>query len=110
MNKVIAFLITLLMTTPLSAEDWPEWRGLNRDGVWNETGIVPSYTQLKPKWRVKISSGYSGPTIADGRVYVSDRVVSPKQIERVLCFDDYERYNLDDFDPEVFSVGIRYRF
>lgn len=85
---MIVFLITLLMTTPLSAEDWPEWRGLNRDGVWNETGIVPSYTQLNPKWRVEISSGYSGPTIADGRVYVSDRVVSPKQIERVLCFDE----------------------
>jgi hypothetical protein len=24
----------------LRADDWPEWRGKGRLGVWNETGIV----------------------------------------------------------------------
>ena len=43
--------------------------------------------QLKILWRKPISSGYSGPTVAGGRVYVTDRVVEPGQVERVHCFD-----------------------
>jgi outer membrane protein assembly factor BamB len=36
---------------------------------------------------VKISSGYSGPAVADNRVYVTDRIIEPAEQERVLCFD-----------------------
>ncbi|HYW79797.1 MAG TPA: PQQ-binding-like beta-propeller repeat protein, partial [Thermoguttaceae bacterium] len=65
------------------------WRGPDRDGVWKETGIVERFTepQLKLRWRVPISSGYSGPTVAAGRVYVTDRIEDPKEVERVLCSD-----------------------
>jgi outer membrane protein assembly factor BamB len=79
-----------LMTPSLGlADDWPQWRGPNRDGVWRETGIVEKFSdkQLKLRWRQPIASGYSGPTVANGRVYISDRVVEPKQTERVHCFD-----------------------
>jgi outer membrane protein assembly factor BamB len=71
------------------ADDWPQWRGPNRDGVWKEDGLVEKFAgdALKIKWRRPIASGYSGPTVAQGRVYVTDRVVEPKQIERVHCFD-----------------------
>ncbi len=70
-------------------DEWPQWRGPARDGVWREDGLVDHFAdkQLKVRWRVPISSGYSGPTVADGRVYVTDRVVEPTQIERVHCFD-----------------------
>ena len=43
--------------------------------------------ELKVRWRVPVSNGYSGPTVADGRVYVTDRVTEPKEVERVHCFD-----------------------
>ena len=71
------------------ADDWPQWRGVNRDGVWNETGIVSRFDtpQLAVKWRAEISGGYSGPTVANNRVYVTDRVTEPSQQERVHCFD-----------------------
>ena len=73
----------------LLADDWPQWRGPNRDGVWEETGIIEKFatTRLKPRWSVPIGSGYSGPTVADGRVYVTDRQTKPEEVERVLCFD-----------------------
>lgn len=79
----------MLGTSAASAADWPQWRGPNRDGVWSETGIIERFESsvIEPKWRVEISSGYSGPTVANGRVYVTDRVVEPKQVERVHCFD-----------------------
>ncbi|MCA9120468.1 MAG: PQQ-binding-like beta-propeller repeat protein [Planctomycetaceae bacterium] len=71
------------------ADEWPQWRGPERNGVWQETGIVDQFgsEQIAIKWRQAIGAGYSGPTVADGRVYVTDRIVEPEQIERVHCFD-----------------------
>ncbi len=76
-------------TALLLADEWPQWRGPNRDGVWSETGIVERLSQprLEHRWRVPVSSGYSGPTVAGGRVYLTDRVVEPKEVERVHCFE-----------------------
>ncbi|MGV3485912.1 MAG: PQQ-binding-like beta-propeller repeat protein [Planctomycetaceae bacterium] len=72
------------------AEDWPQWRGVQRDGVWRSEGITDDLPdgQIPLQWSVPIGPGYSGPTVADGRVYVSDRQAhGAKQTERVLCFD-----------------------
>ncbi len=58
------------------ADDWPGWLGEQRDGVWRETGIVESFPAEGPNvvWRKKIGTGYSGPAVANGRVYVADRM------------------------------------
>jgi outer membrane protein assembly factor BamB len=71
------------------ADDWPQWRGPRRDGVWRETGVVDRFDgpEIEIRWRAEISAGYSGPTVADGRVFVTDRVAEPDEIERVHCFD-----------------------
>lgn len=90
---LLSLLCLTLAATALSgtavADDWPQWRGPTRDGVWRETGIIDSFEsdQIPIVWEAEISSGYSGPTVADGRVYVTDRLIDPKQQERVLCFD-----------------------
>jgi outer membrane protein assembly factor BamB len=57
------------------ADDWPQWLGPQRDGVWRETGLVNRFPPGGPKalWRVPVGAGYSGPAVADGRVYVMDR-------------------------------------
>jgi outer membrane protein assembly factor BamB len=56
------------------ADDWPQWLGPERDSVWRETGIVSSFPAGGPPvvWRAEIGSGYSGPAVANGRVYVLD--------------------------------------
>lgn len=71
------------------ADDWPQWRGPNRDGVWRETGILTAIppSGLKMRWRARIGNGYSGPVVAQGRVYVTDHQMNP-EVERVLCFDE----------------------
>ncbi|MCA9248770.1 MAG: PQQ-binding-like beta-propeller repeat protein [Planctomycetales bacterium] len=76
-------------TNSIRADEWPQWRGPNRDGVWRETGIVDEFDsgQITPRWRQPIGAGYSGPTVAGGRVYVTDRLVEPQQVERIHCFD-----------------------
>jgi outer membrane protein assembly factor BamB len=86
---LLSFALILISLAGARADEWPQWRGPHRDGVWSETGIVEKFPdkQLAIKWRMPIGPGYSGPTVADGRVYVTDRAVEPKQVERVHCFD-----------------------
>ena len=89
-KQLLLLLSPIIVSSQVaSADDWPQWRGPERNGVWNETGIIERFDseRLPLKWRVPISAGYSGPTVADGRVYLTDRVTKPNQIERVLCFD-----------------------
>ena len=70
------------------ADEWPQWRGLQGDGSWNESGLVEKFPdkQLELRWEVEIGPGYTGPTVANGRVYLMDRKAEPEQTERVLCF------------------------
>ena len=86
---VSAFCAGLVFPAGLSADDWPQWRGPNRDGVWRETGILETIpeTGLKVRWRAKVGNGYSGPAVAAGRVFVTDHQFHP-EVERVLCFDE----------------------
>ena len=71
------------------ADDWPQWRGDNRDGVWREAGLIEVFpkAQIERVWEVAVGNGYSGPTVANGRVYLTDRIEDPDEVERVLCFD-----------------------
>lgn len=92
MSRLVLILLTVFCTSSpwtARADEWPQWRGVRRDGVWRETGLVDRFSgpQIAIQWRAPISSGFSGPTVADGRVYVSDRVVKPEEIERVHCFE-----------------------
>ena len=68
--------------------EWPGWRGLLRDGIWRETGILRKFPPGGPKvlWRAPISPGYAGPSVAGGRVFCMDRL-REKETERVLAWD-----------------------
>ncbi len=89
MKSLVIAGFLLVATGSTYADDWPQWRGTLRDGIWRETGIIRKFDspEIKVKWRAPISSGYSGPTVASGRVYVMDRLVEPKEQERVHCLD-----------------------
>ena len=55
-------------------QDWGQWMGANRDGVYNETDVIDEIPKegLKVKWRTPIHGGYAGPAVADGKVFVFD--------------------------------------
>ena len=77
--------------------------------MWNESGVLDEFPKsgLRILWRAKISNGYSGPTVAKGRVYVTDRVREPDEKERVLCFDASTGNNVwvDSYDCSYAGVG-----
>ena len=52
------------------ADDWPQWMGPQRDGVWRETGILGKFPPGGPKvlWRQPIGPGYTGPAVQGDRI------------------------------------------
>jgi outer membrane protein assembly factor BamB len=96
-------LFALLCALAAHADDWPQWRGPNRDGVWNETGIREAFPRELPvRWRAPVGGGLSSPVVAQHRVYVTDsEVVQPKAWERVHCFDETSGKSLWIHSDEV---------
>ena len=86
-KAILAVVIGILLNIQVFAADWPQWRGPNRDGVWREKGIVQKLDNLQVRWRTEVANGYCSPTVAGGRVYITDRLTTPAQVERVHCFD-----------------------
>jgi outer membrane protein assembly factor BamB len=93
--------------TAVRADDWPQWLGPQRDGIWRETGILDRFPEGGPKvrWRAKVGAGYAGAAVVGDRVYILDRILAEgaknhaepipqrpgKSIagtERVLCLSD----------------------
>jgi len=87
----IVLLSLFIFSIELLSADWPQWRGPNRDGIWNESGIISEFNspKLEPVWSSPIGAGYSGPTISDNRVYVTSYLDKPKQVEQVHCLDRF---------------------
>src|SRR5262249_5348274 len=100
------FIPAILLSLPTLAwaDDWPQWLGPQRDGVWRETGILDKFPAGGPKvrWRTPLGGGYAGPAVVKDRVYVTDRIL-PEGVqnpedpfaaklvlgkERVLCLEE----------------------
>ena len=82
---------TLWAAVSVHADDWPQWLGPGRQSIWRETGIVDGIPAEGPKvsWRVPLGSGYSGPAVAKGKVFVMD--FSPQSGKSTLDFNNRDR-------------------
>jgi outer membrane protein assembly factor BamB len=116
MNRVVCrWLLSAVaalgvLVSPSIADDWPQWRGPNRDGVWTETGLVEHFESpvLAIRWRAPVTGGYNGPTVAGGRVFVMDRVTRPSQQERIHCFDAATGQELWSYAYECPYQSVQY--
>lgn len=82
-------ILAVLTLVSSVAEDWPQWLGPKRDGVWSESGIIEKFPASGPKirWRASVGAGYSGPSVAQGRVYLTDRKLKPGAAGQANPFD-----------------------
>ena len=94
MRSALVWSVTslLLAAAGLHADDWPEFRGKGRLGVWNESDILDQFPEqgLDVVWRTPLRRGFTGPSVADGRVFVTD--FSPTRgmvgTERLVALDE----------------------
>lgn len=89
MQQKTATLLLVLTSFPplLTAQDWPQWRGANRDGTivsFVEPKAWPD--QLKQKWQVTVGAGYSSPLLVDKKIYILTRQ-GEEEVIRCLDFD-----------------------
>ena len=80
-----SFLVVLLAFHVSFGQDWPQWRGPNRDGVAASfTGPKVWPEKLKTIWRVQAGLGHSSPVVVGRRVYLHSR---QEENEVASCFD-----------------------
>ncbi|MEM9367407.1 MAG: PQQ-binding-like beta-propeller repeat protein [Planctomycetota bacterium] len=111
-HRIAAFASCWLLAGFSVAEDWPQWRGVNRDAVLSDERIPASIAEgtVTLQWRTAIGPGYSGPTVADRYVYVTDRGPNDAktEIERVLCLDAQGGDLVWKHEyPAPYSIGYR---
>ncbi len=113
MRRLLVLVVLIVQPVSMTfGEDWPQWRGPNRDGVWETKGIVDDLPegQLPLAWSVDIGAGYCGPTVAEGRVYVMDRIAdNEKETERILCLDSKtgEQLWLHEYDAPYTTIHYK---
>lgn len=68
---LVAALSMLAVATPCGAEDWPQWRGPNRNGVSSESEWISEWPADGPKvaWKAEVGLGFSSVVIADRRLF-----------------------------------------
>lgn len=70
-----------------SAQDWPQWRGENRDAHAEGFKVPANWPkELAPKWKVTVGEGASSPAVVGDRVYVFSRE-DPNEVTRCLNAD-----------------------
>jgi outer membrane protein assembly factor BamB len=73
--RVTSMLAAVLFAaTTLAAQDWPQWRGPNRDGAiasFKEPAKWPA--ALSKRWQVEVGTGYATPVVVGDRLYMFTR-------------------------------------
>ncbi len=80
MTRRLVVLVTVLVLScaaPASAQDWPQWRGPNRDGVVPPRATPAAWPpSFEPSWTLEIGEGYASP-IAGARTPMAG--IGPKR-------------------------------
>jgi len=86
--KIVYTIVTLVIAISnqiIVAQDWPQWRGPNRDGA--TAGFIAPKAwpeKLKPMWKVTVGIGHASPLVMGGKIYQHAR---QDDNEVVSCLD-----------------------
>jgi outer membrane protein assembly factor BamB len=80
-SRLLVYIVVMTISAQpvlfAASFDWPQWQGPARNAMSSERGLVQQWPKDGPPlaWRIKgIGTGYSGPSIAAGRIYgISNR-------------------------------------
>jgi outer membrane protein assembly factor BamB len=77
----------LAAAVPVLANDWPQWRGPDRDDISKETGLLKTWPKEGPKvlWTFReAGAGYSGPSVVGDRLYCMG---ADDKSDTIFCLD-----------------------
>ncbi len=76
-------VITLVLGAVTAAQDWPQFLGSGRDGVYRGPALADKWPTTGPPvlWRKQVGQGFSGPVVAQGHVILFHRVNNQEVVE-----------------------------
>ncbi len=79
-------LTVFVAALPLTAGDWPHWRGPDRNGLSTETIAVEAWPAGGPvvAWKAQVGLGYSSFAVAGGRAFSAGHA---NDQDTLFCFD-----------------------
>jgi outer membrane protein assembly factor BamB len=76
--KFLALVLIAFSTSAFASEaDWPAWRGVNRDGMSPDQGLIDAWPEDGPEllWQVDcLGSGFSNVAVTGGTIYTTGDV------------------------------------
>lgn len=87
-------LLGLSLMDSTSAADWPQWRGPQRNGISQETGLLQEWPREGPKllWKATdIGSGYGAPAVVGDRIFLLANEGLDNEFVQALAIKDGTR-------------------
>jgi len=85
MRRLLCAFVALALAAvgQVAAEDWPQFLGPERTGVYRGPALAETWGPQGPRlvWRKAVGAGFSGPVVAQGRVILFHRVGSEEVVE-----------------------------
>ena len=80
------FLPLALAALPALADDWPQFRGPDMNGISRETNWVTTWpaTGFAPLWRANVGTGFCAVAVSQGRLFT---LGNTNDVETVFCLD-----------------------
>jgi outer membrane protein assembly factor BamB len=85
LTAVLTLVLLISGSTNGYSQDWPQWRGTNRDGKvtgFKAPKVWPK--ELTQEWKINVGSGDATPVLVGGKIYLSTRQGTD---EVILCLD-----------------------
>jgi outer membrane protein assembly factor BamB len=110
MTGVMMSCVLLLSTSGVSAQDWPQWRGPNRDAKATGFKAPKSWPkELTKKWKVTVGDGVATPALVGDKLYVFSRQEG-KEILRCLDAASGKELWQDKYDETKGVTGPARQF
>lgn len=90
MKRILLLIVTIVTISFLSqvcGQGWPQIFGPDRNNTSPQKGLLRTWPAKGPEvlWSIDVGTGYGGPAVKDGKIYMLDRDDNVKDILR--CFD-----------------------
>ena len=85
-QRCASLVLLASLWTQTSAEDWPCWRGPNRNGISTETDLQTDWPVAGPPilWKADVGTGFSSVVVASGRAFT---IGNRDNTDTVYCLD-----------------------
>jgi outer membrane protein assembly factor BamB len=81
--RAVLILTALAVAGPLAADDWPQFLGPERNGVYSGPPLAATWPASGPRrvWQKQVGAGFAGPVVAANHLILFHRIGSEEIVE-----------------------------